>query len=386
MTNEKQKVVHVITKLELGGAQVNTIYTVEHLDDSRFETYLITGPGGILTDKVERKDRFIVLDNLVRPIHPIKDGLALVDLVRVLKTIKPDIVHTHSSKAGILGRMAAGLAGVPVIVHSVHGFSFSPFQSFLKRMFYTTAEKMISQVTDHFIFVSTEDVETAKACQLVRNNYSLIRSGFPFTHFTEQNADSTAIRSTYGIKDSDFVCGIIAPFKPQKGLCHLIEIASEVLRSAEIKKNIVFMIMGDGALRPSIESALNERGIRDHFRLPGFVFDIHRAIDVCDLGISTALWEGLPQSLVQLRLKRKAVVASDISGNREIVKHGKNGFLVNVFDYQTFAQRILELVTDDDTRERMANFEEDFSEWDAAVMVRKQEELYRKLSIPQQSS
>ena len=387
---EKIKVVHIITKLELGGAQVNTIHTYENLDPEEFETFLISGPGGILTDKVLKKENFIIIKNLVRELNPFKDLIAFFQLRRVLKKIRPQIVHTHSSKAGIIGRLAAYFARVPVIIHSVHGFSFSPFQSFLKRSFYTAAEKAVSKLTRHFIFVSNDDIQIAVRKKLVRENYTLIRSGFPFQEFLKKETFSPerleALRKKYNIEKRDFVCGIIAPFKPQKGLFHLIEIADIVLKSKREGENaakvpkIVFMITGDGQLREAIETRLKEKNIFDHFRLPGFVFDIQDVLDIFDIGISTALWEGLPQSLIQLRLKKKAVVASDIPGNREVIKDNENGFLVDVKDYDTFAQRILFLIENPVERERLARFAlEDFSEWDAGYMVDAQEKLYREL-------
>ncbi len=378
---KKMKVVHIITKLELGGAQINTVYTYENLDKSKFEPFLISGPGGILTDKVNKKDNFFIVNDLVRQINPIKDLKALFQLRKILKRIKPDIVHTHSSKAGIIGRMAAFLGRVPVIIHSVHGFSFSPYQSFLKRTFYIIAEKVVSKITSHFVFVSNDDIDIARHKKLVKKNDSLIRSGFPFKKYLKKNKDIKSVRKKYNIKEDDFVCGIIAPFKPQKGLFHLIEIAEKVLSSGKTAKNVVFMIAGDGDLREAIEARLKAKKIFDHFRLPGFVFDLEKAIDVFDLGISTALWEGLPQSLIQLRLKNKAVVASDIPGNREVIKDNKNGFLVDVFDYETFSERILYMINKDEDRERLAGFDgEDFSPWDADFMVKEQEKLYKRLA------
>jgi glycosyltransferase involved in cell wall biosynthesis len=374
---KKIKVVHIITKLELGGAQINTVYTYQNLDEKQFETYLLSGPGGILTDKVEKKDRFFIVKDLVRQINPIKDLKALFQLRKLLKKIKPGIIHTHSSKAGILGRTAAFLLRVPIIIHSVHGFSFSPYQSFLKRTFYITAEKLVSKITGHFVFVSNDDIALAREKKLVKENYSLIRSGFPFKKFLKQNEDIKTIKKEYNIKENDFVCGIIAPFKPQKGLFHLIEIAEKVLAPGKTKKNVIFMITGDGDLRQAIETKLKEKGIFDRFRLPGFLFDIEKAVDIFDLGVSTALWEGLPQSLIQLRIKKKAVVASDIPGNREVIRENKNGFLVALEDYETFAQRILYLINEDKERERLGHFaEEDFSPWDADYMVREQEKMY----------
>ncbi len=379
MENEKLKVVHIITKLELGGAQINTVYTYDHLDRNRFEPYLISGPGGIMNEKVNDKDHFIILDNLTRPIHPIKDLLTYFKLIRILKKIKPHIVHTHSSKAGIIGRLAARRAKVPAIIHSVHGFSFSPFQSFLKRTFFTTAERCASRATHHFIFVSREDIETARVHGLIRQDYSLIRSGFPIRDFIQISPQTSELRKKYNIRDDQFVCGIIAPFKPQKGLFHLAEIAHRVLNSPKRKKDIVFFIAGDGQLREEFENELKTKGIFENFRLPGFIFDMPSVIDLFDLGVSTALWEGLPQSLVQLRLKKKAVVASDITGNREVISNGNNGYLVDVFDYDRFAQAVLELVHDDSNRVKMAAYNDDFSQWDADYMVKRQEELYRKL-------
>jgi glycosyltransferase involved in cell wall biosynthesis len=374
---EKLKVVHIITKLELGGAQINTVYTYENLDENRFDTYLLTGPGGILTDQVKKKEHLFIIKDLVRPINPLKDLKAFFQVNRILKKIKPDIVHTHSSKAGIIARTAAFFLRVPVIIHSVHGFSFSPWQSFLKRTFYLTAEKVISRLTSHFIFVSNDDIGTGKKKKLVKENYSLIRSGFPFKKFLSKNPDTTSLRKKLNIEATDFVCGIIAPFKPQKGLFHLLEIAEKVLESRKNKKNTVFMITGDGDLREAIEAKLKEKGIIEHFRLPGFVFDIENYIDIFDLGISTALWEGLPQSLVQMRLKKKAVIASNIAGNREVIQENKNGFLVDVQDYETFAGKILYLIDEDKERERLAGFtEEDFSPWNADYMVKEQEKLY----------
>lgn len=375
---KKIKVVHLITKLELGGAQVNTIHTYENLDQNDFDTYLISGPGGILTDKIQKKENLLIAHDLVRQLNPVKDLKAFFQLRRLFKKIKPDIIHTHSSKAGILGRTVAFLMRIPVIVHSVHGFSFSPYQSFLKRTFYVTAEKIVSKMTRHFVFVSNDDIGIARQKKLVRENYSLIRSGFPFKKFQKTNENTTALREKYNIKETDFVCGIIAPFKPQKGLFHLIEIAARVAAS---KKNVVFMITGDGDLREAIETELKEKGIFDNFRLPGFIFDIENAIDLFHLGVSTALWEGLPQSLIQLRLKKKAVVASDIPGNREVIRENKNGFLVDVENYETFAERILYLVENETERERLASFDgEDFSQWDADFMVKEQEKLYKRLT------
>ena len=151
-SNSRIIVVHLITKLELGGAQLNTVYTAEHLDPLSFDAYLLSGPGGPLTARLAEADRMIFIPALARKIHLGKDLLALISLMRLFKSIKPHIVHTHSSKAGILGRLAAFAARVPIIIHSVHGFSFSPFQSFFKRNFYLFFEKICRRSDQSFHF------------------------------------------------------------------------------------------------------------------------------------------------------------------------------------------------------------------------------------------
>lgn len=371
-------VVHLVTKLELGGAQINTLHTVEHLDPERFDAYLLCGPGGMLQSRLAAAGRLVIVPALRREIRPGQDLRALLQLVRFFKRIRPQIVHTHSSKAGILGRLAAALAGVPLVIHSVHGFSFSPHQPFWKRNFYLLAEKVCRRFTDHFIFVAGADIEQAQRLKLAGSNLTLIRSGFPMEKFLARG-DAAAMRQRFGLPQQAFVCGTVAPFKPQKGLLHLVDIAA---RAIARNPQLFFFIAGDGAGRPQLEAELQRRGIAANFRLPGFILDVENAMDGFDIGISTALWEGLPQSLVQLRLKKKAVVASDIPGNREVIRDDQNGFLLPVADHEQFAAAILRLAADAETCRRLGDFSaEDFSEWSANVMVARQEELYQRLRL-----
>jgi glycosyltransferase involved in cell wall biosynthesis len=372
------RVVHLITKLELGGAQLNTLYTAEHLDPTRFDAYLLCGPGGLLKSRLADVERLHVVPALGRAIRPGRDIQALFQLVRLFRRIQPQIVHTHSSKAGILGRAAATLARVPIVIHSVHGFSFSPLQPFFTRHFYQLAEKACRPLTDHFVFVAQGDMDRARELKLAGETVSLIRSGFLLDRFSAMG-DAAAARERYGLPADAFVCGTIAPFKPQKGLLRLVDVAARVIAK---NQKVFFFIAGDGEQRPQLEAELRRRGIAAHFRLPGFIRDVENAMDCFDVGVSTALWEGLPQSLVQLRLKKKALVASDIPGNREVVRESENGFLVPGDDPEPFAAAILRLAADPGLRRRLENFSaEAFDEWSADVMVAHQEELYQRLLV-----
>ncbi|HSQ34786.1 MAG TPA: glycosyltransferase, partial [Candidatus Binatia bacterium] len=239
-------VVHLITKLELGGAQLNTLYTVTHLDRNAFDVYLACGPGGQLATRLSKTERMVAIPALTRKISPIKDGRAFFSLLRLFRKVRPHIVHTHSSKAGILGRLAAFVARVPIVIHSVHGFSFSPQQPYLKRNLYLFFEKICRPLTSHFIFVAESDIRSARTRDLVDGNYSLIRSGFPLQKFRASASNTAALKAKYGLPAGSFVCGVIAPFKPQKGLFHLLDIAARV-----IAKNpaVLFFIAGDGEQR-----------------------------------------------------------------------------------------------------------------------------------------
>ena len=128
-------VCHIITRLELGGAQQNTLFTVSHLNETKFHRVLVTGESGILDREAMTLPNVNVFQvpSMVRQIHPIKDGYTLWKLTALLKRLQPTIVHTHSSKAGILGRLAARLAKVPIVIHSIHGFGFTPHQHPLHR-------------------------------------------------------------------------------------------------------------------------------------------------------------------------------------------------------------------------------------------------------------
>jgi glycosyltransferase involved in cell wall biosynthesis len=370
-------VAHIITKLELGGAQINTLHTWRHLDPQRFDAWLLCGPGGPLQPDPAASGRLLVCPELQREIRPWSDLRALWSIRRQLRHLRPRIVHTHSSKAGILGRLAARLAGVKLVVHTVHGFSFAPGQSFLKKSAYRLAERLAAPLTDHVIFVAENDRRQAIRMGLCKDDgCSVIRSGFPMQRFLAPPADGPGCRQRFDVPAGRPLVGIIAPFKPQKGLFHLTEIAARVIQK---RPDVLFLIAGDGEQRSAIEADLARRGISANFRLPGFIPDIENAISLFTIGVSTALWEGLPQSLVQMRLMKKALVVSDIPGNREVVRQGENGFVVPLVDPDAFAARILRLLEDEALRTRLGLCPDDFSEWDADLMVRRQEALYLRL-------
>src|SRR3989344_6523179 len=232
---KKLKVAHVITLLEMGGAQGNTLFTVTRLDRKDFDVLLIAGKGGVLDDQARAIPRLktYFLPNLIRSIHPLKDFLCLLDLRRILKEEKPDIVHTHSSKAGILGRIAAKLAGTPVIIHSIHGFGFNPYQKFFTRRLFIILEKWIAKFTHCLIAVSEENIRQGLSLGIgEKSRYTLIRSGVDIQDIRRrtETSDAKALRKSLAIPEDEKIVLSIGPFKLQKDPVAFVECAARVLK------------------------------------------------------------------------------------------------------------------------------------------------------------
>lgn len=382
----KIKVIHMITKLELGGAQQNTMFTVAHLDREIFHPMLWSGPGGILTEDAERNfgEDFKLVPHLFREISPKNDLLALLELRKMLEQEKtkelgePIVVHTHSSKAGILGRIAARLANVPVIVHTFHGFGFNDLQPKLVRGAYILAEKIAGAMTHGLVFVSRANMDKAAALKIGRpEQYRLIRSGINISEFRPRPIDRKSKRREMGVAETGKLVTMVACFKPQKNPVDFVRAASLALKQVP---DAWFAVAGDGELRPEMEAATNQYGVKDRVKLLGWRKDIPEILWASDLLVLTSLWEGLPRVFPQAMAAELAIVATKVDGGPEAVINGQNGYLVPPRDYKSIADRVTELLKDDVRRESMGKKGAELvEEWDISRMVRSQEELYKKL-------
>lgn len=378
----KTKVIHIITMLEMGGAQGNTLFTVAHLDREKFEVGLIAGPGGIQDDSA-RKIKNLKLEfvpTLVRPISPIKDFLCLLDLIKILKREKPDIIHTHSSKAGILGRIAAILASVPVTIHSIHGFGFNPYQKFFVRWLFVFLEIIIAKFTDVLVAVSQENIEQGLRLGMGRREqYVLIRSGVDIQkiHSSARAADLSALRKNLGIPDGAKIVLSAGPFKIQKDPVAFVEVAGKVLKDVP---QAVFIWSGDGELRPQVEEKIRTLGIGASVKLLGWRKDIPEFMALCDVFVLTSLWEGLPRSCVEALIVGKPVVAYAVDGVPEIVKDQENGYLIKPGDRGGFAAKVAMLLKDPGLSRRLsaAAVKSIDDSFDIRGMVKSQESLYAK--------
>jgi len=378
----KLKIAHIITQLELGGAQQNTMFTVSHLDRERFEPILITGTGGILDDDARKlKDvNVIFTDGLVRAIMPVLDIAALFRIYAALRRLKPDIVHTHSSKAGILGRWAAWLAGVPVIIHTFHGFGFHDFQNPLIKWAYVFAERLTGFITNKFIVVAEGNIDKAVSHGIgKKENYTVIHSGIDTQYYKTPFNDKASKRSELGLKDNAQVITTIGPFKPQKNLTDFFKAASII---AKQNPRATFLVIGDGNLRPQFEHQIKELGISDKVKLLGWRRDTKEILAITDAFVMTSLWEGLPRSILEAMCVGIPVVANDVDGVAEVVKEGITGYLTPPRQPDQTAARILELLSNPSLAKSMsaAAKESITKDFDINQMVTQQEELYTAFS------
>jgi glycosyltransferase involved in cell wall biosynthesis len=381
------RVTHIITRLVVGGAQENTVASVLGLRQiPGVVVHLISGPttgpeGSLESEFAGTPEILTRVPELVRPIHPLKDWLALRQLEKILREQKPDIVHTHSGKAGILGRLAARRAGVPVILHHIHGPSFGPFQGLPANWIFTAAERYAAGVTTHFVCSAQAMTRLYLAAGIGRPEmFTRIFSGFPVEPFANA-ANDPALRSQLGLAPAAFVIGKIARLAPLKGHEDLLAAFQKLLPQFPRAR---LLLVGDGRLRTQIEARARTLGLADKVVFTGLVppGEVPRYVGIMDCLAHLSAREALSRALPQALAAGKPVVSYDFDGADEICLDGETGFLVRTGDTATVTQRLLQLANDAPLRERLGRRGQQFVRENFAVeqMVDSLYALYLKLA------
>ena len=352
------RVTHVITRLIVGGAQENTVASVLGLRqkpglDVRLLSGPTTGPEGSIESEVTAVPNLLTLvPELVRPVRPVMDMRALGRLTRIFRDYRPDIVHTHSGKAGVLGRVAAHRARVPVIVHTIHGPSFGRFQGPLTNAMFRIAERYAGRFTTHFVTVADAMTELYLAAGIGRREqYTRIFSGFHLDPFLTAQNDMT-LRQRLGINSDDFVVGKIARLFKLKGHDELFAAAPKLIQQCP---RVKFLLVGDGAWRERFESLAQRAGMQEHFVFAGLVppQEVPRYVGIMDALIHLSSREGLPRALPQALASARPVIAYDCDGAREVCLENETGFLLNPGDLTGLTNRLLQLARDPALRRRL---------------------------------
>ncbi len=352
------RVVHIITRLILGGAQENTLYTaIGQHRDPRFEVTLLcgideAGEGNMFAEASRAGVRTIVLPSLLREIRPLTDLKAVFDLYRFLRRGRYTIVHTHSSKAGIIGRIAAKAAGVPVVLHTIHGVAFHEFQSGWKNRLYITLERLCAPLCGRIVSVSQRLSEAALARRIGRpEQHRTIFSGIDLDQFLrvrEQLSVEDAKRLA-GIPPDAPVVGKIARLFPLKGHEQFLAAAADVSRQVP---DAYFLLVGDGPLRDELKAHADRLGLGDRVVMVGRVLPeaVPQCIQAMDVVVHTSLREGIARVLPQAGAVGKPVVTFDLDGAPEVVRDGVSGYLVPALDTHQVAERTVELLRDPEKR------------------------------------
>ncbi len=381
------RVSHVITRLIVGGAQENTIASVLGLRSRKdLQVDLIsgptTGPEGSLASTFDGlPGALTIIPELIRPVRPFQDWRALARLTALFARTHPHIVHTHSGKAGVLGRLAAHRAGVPVIIHTIHGPSFGDFQGALANFIFRAAERRAARVTTHFITVAQAMADQYLAAGIGKpENYTRIFSGFDLQPFLAAQND-LALRKRHGLGADDFVVGKIARLFELKGHDDLLDVAPAVIGAAP---KVKFLLIGGGEWRQRLEARARGLGIASRFVFTGLVkpSEIPGLVGCMDVLVHLSRREGLARALPQALAAARPVVCYDCDGAREACQDGKTGFLVKPGDLPTLHDRLLQLVRNAIGRQQMGATGQQFvrDRFSVEQMVGELDRLYRRLA------
>jgi glycosyltransferase involved in cell wall biosynthesis len=378
------RVVHVITRFIRGGADENTLLTCNGQAARGHDVTLVYGAGfhPSMVARLDPRVRGVNLASLVRPIHPLKDVLAFVQLWRLFRRLRPELVHTHESKAGIVGRMAAWAAGVPLIVHGVHILAFLNVGR-ARRLIYLAAERAmvpithafvdvsegmraiclehgIGQARDHFVVASGMDVDGFRKAKPV--------TGTEFANLLPPALDSW---------DEAQIVLMAAAFEERKQ--HIAFLAA-FAKVAEACPNVVLVLAGEGPLVEAVRHEAVRLGIADRVAFIGFSTDIARWLKRADVCVLASAREGLPRSIVQYALAACPIVTTRLPGIEQVVAEGETGFIVHAVD--EMAQPVIELLNDAGLRVRFSRATAglDLSAWSSERMIGALEELYAQLA------
>jgi glycosyltransferase involved in cell wall biosynthesis len=374
------RILHIHTMPIISGSGINTFLSMRGMDRRIYEAELACAPGGRLVDLVRSHNMSVrIFNNLVQPLHPVKDLLALMNLIFFLKKNRYHIVHTHNSKAGFLGRLAAKFAGVPVIVHTVHGFAFHDQEPIWRQNLFRNLERRASRWCDKMIFISQPLIDWALREGVVTEDKAVkIYSGIELDQFGPVTEDTkNRIRSKWRIGHEDVVIGVVSKLWEGKGHAILIKAFKELRKEI---KDIRLVIVGEGYIYNELRNLVHMLGLKDSVLFTGFQMDVSEIIATFDVAVLPSFFEGMGRVLLEAMAMEKPVVASRVGGIPDLVEHGVNGFLVSPGDVFELSNTIKKIVRDKKLAHEMGEkgrkrITEQFS---AEAMVQSIEKVYNE--------
>jgi glycosyltransferase involved in cell wall biosynthesis len=390
---ENIKVLHIITRFDKGGSAQNTYLSLLGLRKKNYQLSLVSGlslESEMKHEEIKAKEKDIqILESegieyiqcpfLLRRINIIKDLKAFFDIWRIIKKYNPIIVHTHSSKAGLMGRLAAKLAGAPIIVHTPHGHVFFGYFGPFKTKLFIIFEKLASRITDKIVALTNREKKDHILFKIAEEDkFSVIYSGIELNILKESSSEEKQnLKKELGIPENSLIVGTAGRLVPVKGPEFLVKASKYIISKYP---DTYFMFTGDGPLEQDLKRKALEMGISDNIIFLGWRDDLVKIISIYDIFVLPSLNEGMGRVLVEAMALGKSIVASNVGGIPDLVIHGKNGFLVPPKNPKQLAKYIQVLLEDKDKREKMGLAGKEMAyNFTSERMVEKIANLYKKL-------
>lgn len=381
---EKIAVCHVNTRFLRGGGPRNTLLTISGLSPEKYRITLVVGRDANL-EQLESLPHVEVVQvpSMIRAVRPVKDLITLWKLFQLFRTRGFHVVHTHFAKAGILGRLAARMAGIPMIVHSIHGTTFPDTLHPIARWIYVMLERMAGRYTHLFVPVCDGLRDQYLQEGIGREeDYRVIHSGFDVGRFRKASESRERTRgevlAELGIEPGSTVIGYVANLEARKGHTHTLQMMSEL--AGEFPKTLL-LLAGEGADRGRLEEEISHLGLKSNVRLLGYRTDMDRIFCAMDIKVFTSLWEGLPQALLQAAVMGVPIVAFDVDCVGEVVHDEMNGYLIPAGDVAMLTKRVRDLIRSPRLRREMGQAGRRIVDdsWEIASMVFQTDTLYTEL-------
>lgn len=390
------KVLRIINRFNLGGPTYNVAYLSKYMSDD-FETLLLGGA----KDETEESSDFIInnlglkpiiIEEMKREIDFKNDYVAYKKIKKIIQEYRPDIVHTHASKAGTLGRLAAASCKVPIVIHTFHGHVFHSYFGKLKTSFYKNIERYLAKKSTAIIAISDlqkqELVDVHKICKAEK--VQVIPLGFDLTKFQENQSEKRKqFRDKYNVGDDELVISIIGRLVPVKN--HALFLEGVKFVSQNTSKKIRAFIIGDGESRNTIEEKAKELEIpfidgtksnkQTLLTFTSWIKDIDIALAGSDVVTLTSFNEGTPVSLIEAQAANKAIVSTNVGGIENVVIPNKTALLCENDSINQFCKQLLNVISDDNLRKSLSQngWQHVKEKFHFTRLVSDMENLYEKL-------
>ncbi len=349
-----KKIAHIQLLPLLSGAQRVSLDELQRLPNDKFDKYLICCQTGPLTIEAEKLGiKCIIIDSLTREISPIKDLKSLIHLIKIIKNYRFDIIHTHSSKTGVIGRLAGFISKTPLIIHTVHRYSFPAAKNKIQYIIYYIMERIGSMCGNKLICLHETDKEIAiQNLKVKPNDIYIIPNGVDVKKYTPPSIENKQLyRQSLNLSKDDIVIGMTGRLWLQKNPIFLLENMLPLLIE---NKNIKILFVGDGELKKELEKFINIYDLNKQVYLLGWRNDIYRILQSIDIFTLPSKWEGMPLAILEAQSSGLPCIVSNITGNNNLVSDNIDGFIFNLEpNGEEFRDKIKKLIYNKELRMKL---------------------------------